>query len=258
MSGLSEFDQGLQNLTDAHSIEAVWDIHTTLMAQYGFDRLLYASTRFRTFGELGDVEDALILTNHHPDYVEAFFGGDLYMHAPLVRWVAQSQSGGAVSWSVLEDLRDSHHLTSKERQVLALNDRFDVTAGYSISYETESERVRGGIGLCAAKGVCQDQVEGIWAEKGGEIRLLNQIFHLCMNNLPHTGQRRPLTRRQREALEWVGEGKTVQDIATILGVTAATVEKHLRLARETLNVDTTAQAVLKASLQNQFFKVGES
>ena len=33
----------------------------------------------------------------------------------------------------------------------------------------------------------------------------------------------------------------------------ATVEKHLRLARENLNADTTAQAVLKASVQNQFF-----
>lgn len=258
MSGLSPLDDVIRDLVDARNIEAAWDVHTAHMAKYGFDRLLYASTRFRTFGELGDVEDALILTNHHPDYVEAFFGGDLYMHAPLVRWVAQSKSGGAVSWSVLEDVRHRNDLSHKERQVLALNDRFHVTAGYSISYETESERVRGGIGLCAAKGTTQAQVEYIWSTHGEEIRLLNKIFHLCMNNLPHTGQRRPLTRRQREALEWVGEGKTVQDIATILGVTPATVEKHLRLARETLNVDTTAQAVLKASLQNQFFKVGDT
>jgi LuxR family transcriptional regulator len=45
----------------------------------------------------------------------------------------------------------------------------------------------------------------------------------------------------------------MQDIATIMGLTPATVEKHLRLAREALNVDTTAQAVLKAALQNQMF-----
>jgi LuxR family transcriptional regulator len=38
-----------------------------------------------------------------------------------------------------------------------------------------------------------------------------------------------------------------------MGLTAATVEKHLRLAREALDVDTTAQAVLKASFQNQIF-----
>jgi len=65
--------------------------------------------------------------------------------------------------------------------------------------------------------------------------------------------RRPLTRRQREVLEWVGDGKTVQDIALLMGLTPATVEKHLRLAREALEVGTTAQAVLKASYQNQIF-----
>jgi hypothetical protein len=39
----------------------------------------------------------------------------------------------------------------------------------------------------------------------------------------------------------------------IMGLTSATVEKHLRLAREALAVDTTAQAVLKASFSNQMF-----
>jgi LuxR family transcriptional regulator len=38
-----------------------------------------------------------------------------------------------------------------------------------------------------------------------------------------------------------------------MDLTPATVEKHLRLARESLDVETTAQAVLKASFQNQIF-----
>jgi len=33
------------------------------------------------------------------------------------------------------------------------------------------------------------------------------------------------------------------------------VEKHLRLARENLNVETTAQAVLKAAFLNQMFVI---
>ena len=49
------------------------------------------------------------------------------------------------------------------------------------------------------------------------------------------------------------DGKTTQDAAEIMGLTPATVEKHLRLAREALDVETTAQAVLKASFQNQIF-----
>ena len=57
------------------------------------------------------------------------------------------------------------------------------------------------------------------------------------------------------AMVWVGDGKTTQDIALLMGLTPATVEKHLRLARDNLNVETTAQAVLKAALQNQMFVI---
>jgi len=38
-----------------------------------------------------------------------------------------------------------------------------------------------------------------------------------------------------------------------LTLTPATVEKHLRLAREALDVETTAQAVLKAAFYNKMF-----
>jgi LuxR family transcriptional regulator len=73
-------------------------------------------------------------------------------------------------------------------------------------------------------------------------------------SLPHlTTSGEKLTDRQREALEWVSDGKTTQDIATLMGVTQATVEKHLRLARTGLGVETTAQAVIRAAFQNQIF-----
>jgi LuxR family transcriptional regulator len=83
---------------------------------------------------------------------------------------------------------------------------------------------------------------------------MNNVVHLKLLTLPYSGTR-PLTRRQRQVLEWVGDGKTTQDIAVLIGLTAATVEKHLRLAREALDVDTTAQAVLKAAFQNQMFVI---
>ena len=84
---------------------------------------------------------------------------------------------------------------------------------------------------------------------------MNNVAHLKIMNLPYTAARKMLTKRQRETLEWVGEGKTTQDIGVIMGLTPATVEKHLRLAREALDVETTAQAVVKASFQNQIFLV---
>jgi LuxR family transcriptional regulator len=80
-------------------------------------------------------------------------------------------------------------------------------------------------------------------------------LHLRVTTLPYTPAKRALTDRQREVLEWVSQGKTTQDIATILALTPATVEKHLRLARAALGAETTAQAVLKASFFNQIFRI---
>jgi len=81
---------------------------------------------------------------------------------------------------------------------------------------------------------------------------MNNVMHLKLLTLPYSGARQ-LTKRQREVLQWVGDGKTTQDIAVLLELTPATVEKHLRLAREALDVETTAQAVLKAAFYNQMF-----
>ena len=54
-----------------------------------------------------------------------------------------------------------------------------------------------------------------------------------------------------EALDVVCDGKTAQDIALLTVFSAATVEKYLGLAREALDVESTAQAVLC----NQMFTV---
>ena len=99
----------------------------------------------------------------------------------------------------------------------------------------------------------QPEVDALWAKHGKDIQLMNEIAHLKILTLPYSTPGRNLTRRQREALEWVGDGKTMQDIALLMGLTSATVEKHLRLARESLSVETTAQAVLKAAFANQMF-----
>ena len=47
----------------------------------------------------------------------------------------------------------------------------------------------------------------------------------------------------------------MQDISVLTGLSIATIEKHLRGARERLCVETTAQAISKAALLNQLFIV---
>lgn len=169
----------------------------------------------------------------------------------MVKWALEHD--GACSWSVMRDMMTTATLTRDERRVMAFNARHNVTAGYSIGFRSISPRTKGAIALTARAGLSQDEVDRLWADHGPDIQALNTIAHLRILSLPYSTPGRALTARQREVLGWVGDGKTVQDIACLLGLNPATVEKHLRLARDALSVETTAQAVLKASFQNQIF-----
>ncbi|WP_428925270.1 LuxR family transcriptional regulator [Marinibacterium sp. SX1] len=238
-------------LTNAPSLEDLWSAHTQKMAEFGFDRLIYGFTRYRTETSLGDPEDFIVLTNHSRDYIRGFMDEGRYFHAPMTQWALNNE--GACSWQVIQQMFKSDKMSKEELKVYEFNSRFDVTAGYTVSFKSVSGRSKGAISLAAKPGLTQAEVDKIWKKSGEDIQLMNNIAHLKILTLPYSTPTRSLTKRQREALEWVGDGKTTQDIALLMGLTSATVEKHLRLAREALAVETTAQAVLKAALHNQMF-----
>lgn len=241
----------LTAMTNADSVEELWAMHLERMAGYGFDRLMYGFTRYRTTTSLGDPNDFVLLTNHQADYTDRFVGDGLYHHAPMVRWALEHE--GACSWRAIGDMLTQGNVSDAERRVIEFNLSMNVVAGYSISFKSVSSRAKGAIALTAKPGIHQHQVDAMWQTHGDDIILMNNVLHLKILTLPYIPPNQSLTKRQREALEWVGDGKTMQDIAAIMGLTQATVEKHLRLAREALNVETTAQAVAKAAFQNQMF-----
>lgn len=240
----------LDRITNAPTMEALWATHMEAMAGYGFDRLIYGFTRYRSGRSLGDPQDWIVLTNQPRAYMGPFIDEGLYFNGPMVRWALENE--GACSWSWLSRRVAEGALTPAEMRVLEFNRRLGVSAGYTISFRSASTRAKGAIALIARPGMTQAEVDAAWDRSGQEILILNNAAHLKIQTLPWTGSRQ-LTSRQREVLQWVGDGKTAQDIALLMGLTAATVEKHLRLAREALDVETTAQAVLKAAFQNQMF-----
>ncbi|EDQ04648.1 Transcriptional activator protein LuxR [Sulfitobacter indolifex] len=241
----------LHKIAHSPTIEELWDAHTRQMADYGFNRLIYGFTRYRTPTSLGDPADFVILSNQSSEYLKGYLHSGLYFHAPMVRWALNNE--GACSWGALREIALGEGLTETESRVIEFNRSMDVTAGYTISFRSISARSKGAIALTARPGMSQADVDAIWTEHGRDIQLMNEIAHLKILSLPYSSPNRSLTRRQLEVLEWVGDGKTTQDIALLMGLTAATVEKHLRLAREALSVETTAQAVLKAAFANQMF-----
>ncbi len=235
---------------DASDINAVWDLHCDQMNAFGFDRMIYGMTRFRSGMSVGAPEDFLILTNHAQPYAEALFQNARYLRGPMAQWALTHV--GCQSWRYAQDRARAGLLTPGERELMELNASMGVVAGYTISFECPSDRQAAAISLVARAGLSQDEVDAIWDQHGIEIQMLNKLLHLKCGTLPHETSR-PLTRRQKEVLDWIGDGKSVADVGVLLGVSPATVEKHLRLARAALQAETTAQAILKHAFQNQVF-----
>jgi len=129
-----------------------------------------------------------------------------------------------------------------------------IVAGITVSFPEVSARSKGALGLIADPGVMPEAVDALFAARKDEIMAVANMMHLTIVHLPQLSRHRALSPRQREALEWVADGKTTQDVALLMGVSPAMVEKHLRLAREALAVETTAQAVAKGALLNMIFQ----
>ncbi|WP_303507031.1 LuxR family transcriptional regulator [Pacificibacter sp. 1_MG-2023] len=240
----------LNRILTATTIEGVWEVLLLKLQSLGFQNALYGFTRFHTESGFGDTTDHLVLTNLGPDYVKGYFYDGRYKHGPLVTWAAQN--AGVCSWAYVDEVYDT--LDDKARETVEFNRSFGVTNGYTIGFNNATTRSKGAIGLSMSPFVgTQEQADTIWNKYGQEIRMLCEISHLKIISLPFDLRR--LTTRQREVLEWVGDGKTSADVAQIMGLTTATVEKHLKLARDALDVETTAQAILKASLLNQFYRL---
>jgi LuxR family transcriptional regulator len=133
-------------------------------------------------------------------------------------------------------------------EVCRFNRSHGIRSGYAISFPRATHRTGHGIGLSSTT-MDQDAADAVWRDWGERIQLLNHVAHLAIRTLPYDPHGRRLTPRQREVLMLIAEGKTVQDVALVVGRTPATIEKHLRLAREALDVETTAQAISKLTLQ---------
>lgn len=68
----------LDAVTNAHTVEELWDYHPRKMATYGFDRLMYGFTRYRTSCSLGNPQDWVLLSSQTSEYMKVFIDDGLY------------------------------------------------------------------------------------------------------------------------------------------------------------------------------------
>ncbi len=245
-------DLGLINrIAAAGDVENDWSLATQRFAAAGFARANYGLTRFRSERSYGDVHDALFLSTAGAQFEQRYFRNDFFARTPLFHWAIANV--GICTWRWVQEDYEAGRLTPDEAEAVRENLGIGVIAGLTISFPANSRREKGALGLIADPGLDLDAVDRIFDHEGEALHAVAHAMHLKLAQLP-APRRMTLTPRQREALEWVADGKTTRDIAAIMAISPAMVEKHMRLAREALGVDTTAQAVAKATLLKLMFQ----
>lgn len=241
----------LTRIAEARSVHEVWSLAVPHFAGLGFSRVNYGFTLYRGPRSVGDPDDALFLTSCDNAYAQFYFRNGFFSKTPAFRWSLNNV--GACTWSWVREAFLAGKLSAEEADTVRQNLAMGIVAGITVSFPENSTRAKGGLGLIADPGLDPPAVDRIFAERQQEILSLAHMMHLRLTSLPFPTARRALTQRQREALEWVADGKTTLDVALLMQISPAMVEKHLRLAREALSVDTTAQAVAKAAMMNLIF-----
>lgn len=242
----------LARMAEATEKRAIWDLALGQFRAMGFGRVIYGHTRFRSdTGSVGALEDVIFLSSAPHDYQAMYLQNGFYARTPLYKWALTHT--GACSWAWVDAAYEAGQLSPDEMKCWRQNRAMGVHAGITISFPESSARDKGALALIADPGLDAEAVDQILARDGDCLLALANMMHLKISQLPHLERRATLTARQREVLEWVADGKTMQDVALLMAISVAAVEKHLRLARAALDVETTAQAVAKGLVLNLLF-----
>ena len=243
-------------ILSASSLQDAWRVLCSEMDQYGFDRLLYGRTYFARGEYLGDVKDYMALSNHDPEYFDFLIRSGRFKKSPFFIW--SFENSGFVSWSHLNQVAIPENVKEIAYKLVQQNQAFGVHAGYTASFENCFVGQKSTASICARRDITQSEVDSIWTKNRMDLESIWLAFDYKTRGLPFPTVEHRLTPKQLEVLQWTAQGKTAPEVAIILGVSQSNVEKHLRLARNSLNVMTSTQAIAKLAFLNQLFVEAES
>lgn len=242
----------LEPYLDARDLGVLWaQLHRDL-EHHGFERIFHARALRRSAnGDLA-ARDATVLSSYGAEFDRYFVDGGAFLSDVTTQWALDSE--GAVSWSLTSRLKARGQLTSRQLSVHEKSRALGIQSGYTVSLRPPRTSLVSGFGLCADTALPQGRVDRIWQAEGVSMVACLRAFDTRARDLPEPPTDEELSTRQREVLEWAGEGKTIDDIAHILGLHPSTVAKHMHEARALLGVATTLQAVLRATIQGQIYR----
>lgn len=241
----------LARLLSSPDRDAIWNWSIGFFRDLGFAQVIYGYSPDSRGAELGSPDDFLLMSTLPRPVLDELVQRGHYWQSMTFRWALQNT--GIAKWSRSPEACGLPPDFVATTDSLMFFDRHGLRTGACVGVFSERNRGRAVVALVGPPESTQALIDALIDGLHDTIFTLAAVMHQRLSSLPLRIDRRSLTPRQREVLEWVAHGKTAADIGVIMGISAPTVEKHLRLARETLGVETTAHAVVKAAFLNEVF-----
>jgi LuxR family quorum-sensing system transcriptional regulator SolR len=228
--------------------------HTGLFAQrLGFDHFAYVMK----IDLMLTRRDHLILTDYPDDWVREYVAGNYFECDPVL--AAAQRSPLPVLWDSIAVQVDGGGLGERPCRIWKEAARHGLCHGITLS-------VRGDCGFAGLFSLARRRRLDLGAEAFvklvGWTQLLAGFVHAAMvridlpDAVPETGV--VLTERERQCLQWSGDGKTAWEISQILQISERTAVFHLNNAVAKLGAVNKTQAIARAMLLGLFNHASDS
>lgn len=214
------FERFVSRAMGTEELDVLWDAALEFAREEGFVRLGYVHFD-SAHPELTGV---LFAEGFDPDWVSDYVGRKLYLVDPVIEFAMHSTS--PFVWDEVDRIaRLTPEQTDLLRKIRGENDLHGHGPGDGLAVQVFGPTGRNGFVALGFDGAVIDAAPQ-------HIRLIQavcQAAHLRSCDLiDHKEQAPALSPREREVLGWIARGKSNAVIADILGVSAHTVDTHVR------------------------------
>jgi DNA-binding CsgD family transcriptional regulator len=230
------FDNFIESCGSAKNAAALEGELSKTITQIGFDKYAYIAFRGRSYNGR-----PYVVTNYPAQWHDHYSEQGYVNKDPVIATAQQTIT--PLNW---QDMLDNGRRIREERRVIEEASEFGMLNGITIPVHGPRSDFAT---LTVASNLSRKEFQGLIGEFKYDLHLLSLYFHdEVMRKVlsDETNPTRPLSPREKECLLWTAQGKTSDEIATIVGISQETVVFHLKNAMRKFNVYSKHHAVVKA------------
>lgn len=231
--GMKNLEQHIELINSSRTPAEAFERFCAVMKEHGYNRIAYSLVTDHP--SLGLPRQHGLATSYPEDWMKYYVERNYMEVDPVVRRVLSSRK--PFFWS---ELTSDPDIPSPSLRLMQEAEESGIRDGIGISLCGQTGEIVG-VGL-ARSDPGDDRDYGFLADAC----LLSVYFHETYRDMLSRPVKPTLSRREREVLCWAAEGKTDEEVATILAVTANTVRFHWKNIFTKLGAKGRIYAVTKA------------